>query len=225
MRVFVTGASGWIGSATVDELLAAGHEVTGLARSDASAAAVAAKGAHVMRGDLDDLASIRAGAEAAEAVIHLANKHDWADMAGTAAAERAAVQAIGDVLAGSERPFLLASGVAALTKDRPATEDENTPPVTRYVDSGGIHIAYQVLGAGQRDIVFVPGAMSHLDLLWEDPETAAFFRRLATLGRLILFDKRDTGLSDRAGGDSPLTQALEAAGFRPTPRGLRLRAG
>ena len=70
MRVFVTGASGWIGSATVDELLAAGHEVTGLARSDASAAALQAKGVRVCRGDLDDLASIRAGAEAAEAVNH-----------------------------------------------------------------------------------------------------------------------------------------------------------
>jgi len=81
--------------------------------------------------------------------------------------------------------------------------------VTRYVDSGGIHIACQVLGAGERDIVFVPGAMSHLDLLWEDPETAAFFRRLSTLGRLILFDKRDTGLSDRAPADSPLEERIE----------------
>jgi nucleoside-diphosphate-sugar epimerase len=127
MRVFVTGASGWIGSATVDELLAAGHEVTGLARSDASAAALQAKGAQVRRGDLDDLASIRAGAEAAEAVIHLANKHDWSDMAGTFAAERAAVQTIGDALAGSGRPFLLASGVAGLTQGRPATEDDPSP--------------------------------------------------------------------------------------------------
>jgi DNA-binding SARP family transcriptional activator/pimeloyl-ACP methyl ester carboxylesterase len=82
-------------------------------------------------------------------------------------------------------------------------------PVTRYVDSGGVHIAYQVVGAGERDIVFVPGAMSHLDLLWEDPETAAFFRRLATLGRLILFDKRDTGLSDRAPADSPLEERMD----------------
>ena len=124
MRVFVTGASGWIGSATVDELLAAGHEVTGLARSDASAAALRAKGARVRRGDLDDLASIRAGAADAEAVIHLANKHDWSDPAGTAAAERAAVQTIGDALAGTGRPFLLASGVASLTWGRPATEDD-----------------------------------------------------------------------------------------------------
>jgi nucleoside-diphosphate-sugar epimerase len=127
MRVFVTGASGWIGSATVDELLAAGHEVTGLARSDASASALEAKGALVRRGDLDDLASIRAGAEDAEAVIHLANKHDWSDMAATSAAERAAVQTIGDVLAGSNRPFLLASGVAALAQGRPATEDDASP--------------------------------------------------------------------------------------------------
>ena len=118
MRVFVTGASGWIGSATVDELLAAGQEVTGLARSDASAAALQAKGARVRRGDLDDLASIRAGAEAAEAVIHLANKHDWSNPAASSAAERAAVQTIGGALAGTGRPFLLASGVASLTQGR-----------------------------------------------------------------------------------------------------------
>ena len=83
-------------------------------------------------------------------------------------------------------------------------------PRTRYAQTGdGIHIAYQVLGEGERDIVFVPGLMSHLDLLWEDPETAGFFRRLATLGRLILFDKRDTGLSDRAPADSPLEERID----------------
>src|ERR1700730_13255611 len=127
MRVYVTGASGWIGSDTVDEVLAAGYEVTGLARSDASAAALQAKGARVNRGDLDDLASIRAGTEAAEAVIHLANKHDWSNPAASAAAERAAVQTIGDTMTGTGRPFLLASGVAGLSPGRPATEDDDSP--------------------------------------------------------------------------------------------------
>jgi len=126
MRVFVTGASGWIGSAVVDDLLAEGHEVTGLARSDASAAAIEAKGAQVRRGDLDDLDGIRAGAEAAEAVIHLANKHDWSDPASSNAAERAATQTIGDALTGTGRPFLLASGVA-VAKDRAATEADASP--------------------------------------------------------------------------------------------------
>jgi len=127
MRVFVTGASGWIGSATVDELLAAGYEVTGLARSDTSAAALQAKGARILRGDLDDLASIRTGAEAAEAVIHLANKHDWSNPAASSAAERAAVQTIGDALADTGRPFLFASGVAGLNQGRPATESDPSP--------------------------------------------------------------------------------------------------
>src|SRR5258708_16181655 len=127
MRVFVTGASGWSGSAASVCLVAGGHEVPGLARSEASAAALEAKGARVRRGDLDDLASIRAGAEAAEAVIHLANKHDWSNPAASSAAERAAVQAIGDVLAGTSRPFLLASGVAGLTQGRPASEDDPSP--------------------------------------------------------------------------------------------------
>jgi nucleoside-diphosphate-sugar epimerase len=127
MRVFVTGASGWIGTAVVGELLAAGHEVTGLARSAESAAKLEAKGVEVRRGDLDDLDGIRAGAEAAEAVIHLANKHDFADQAASNAAERAAVSTIGDALAGSGRPFLLASGIAGMVQGRPATEADASP--------------------------------------------------------------------------------------------------
>lgn len=127
MHLFVTGASGWIGSATVDELLTAGHEVTGLARSDSAAAALTAKGARVRRGHLDDLAGIRAGAVAADAVIHLANKHDFGNPAASNAAERAAVQTIGDALVDTGKPFLLASGVVTVASSRPATEADPSP--------------------------------------------------------------------------------------------------
>ncbi|TRW88261.1 SDR family oxidoreductase [Mycolicibacterium sp. 018/SC-01/001] len=127
MNVFVTGASGWIGSAVVDELVSAGHDVTGLARSDAAAAALEAKGVTVVRGDLDDLDAIRAGALSADAVIHLANKHDWANMAATNATERAAAQTIGDALADTGKAFLLASGLMSLAQGRPATEDDASP--------------------------------------------------------------------------------------------------
>lgn len=127
MHVFVTGASGWIGSHTVDDLLAAGHAVTGLARSDASAAGLEAKGVTVVRGDLDDLDAIRRGAAEAEGVLHLANKHDWADAAATNASERAAVETIGAALVGTDRPFVLASGVAGLAQGRPSTEADANP--------------------------------------------------------------------------------------------------
>jgi nucleoside-diphosphate-sugar epimerase len=177
MRVFVTGASGWIGSAAVDELLAAGHKVTGLARSDTSAAALEAKGAEVRRGDLDDLGSIRAGADDAEAVIHLANKHDWSNPAASNAAERAAVQTIGDALVGTDRPFLLASGVAALTRGRPAAEVDASPfhgpdsPrggsenlalefVDRGVHSVSLRFAPTVHGAGDHGFIAIIAAIA-----------------------------------------------------------------
>ena len=94
--------------------------------------------------------------------------------------------------------------------DGPGARSEAEPPVTRYArSSDGVHIAYQVLGQGNRDIVIVPGLISHLDLWWEDPYAARFYRRLASLGRLIMFDKRDTGLSDRAVGEDTAEQRIE----------------
>lgn len=127
MRVFVTGASGWIGSASVRELLNAGHEVVGLARSDASAAALESAGATVLRGDLDDLEGLLAGARDAEAVLHLANKHDFEHPEVSDKAERDAVQTFLDELAGSGRPLLLASGVAVPGLERPLVEDDRSP--------------------------------------------------------------------------------------------------
>ena len=127
MKIFVTGASGWIGSAVVPELLNAGHEVVGLARSDASAAKLEEAGASVERGDLDDADALAKAASVSEGVIHLAFQHEVAfggDFATAGAADRRAVEAMGTALAGSDRPFVLASGMAGLSIGRPATEND-----------------------------------------------------------------------------------------------------
>ena len=131
MLVFVTGASGWIGSAVVPELIGAGHQVVGLARSDASASALAAIGAEVHRGTLDDLDGLQSAAAASDGVIHLAFKHDIAfagDFQGAANADRHAIETFGDVLAGSDRPFVIASGTLGVATGRLATEQDGLTP-------------------------------------------------------------------------------------------------
>ena len=127
MRVFVTGATGWVGSAVVRELMEAGHQVLGLARSDDGAAALAVAGAAVQRGDLDDLDSRRAGAAACDGVIHTAFIHDFSTFQDNAEKDRRAIEAIGDVLAGSGRPLVTTSGtlmVAMVSPGRLGTEDD-----------------------------------------------------------------------------------------------------
>jgi len=127
MKVFVTGASGFIGSTTVRELIAAGHQVVGLARSDKSAASVAAMGAEVLRGDLDDLDSLRRGAEASQGVIHTAYMHGTTDFAKASGADRSAIETIGAVLAGSDRPLVVSAGTPGLVDGHVVTEDEKSP--------------------------------------------------------------------------------------------------
>ncbi len=131
MRVFITGASGWIGSAVGPELIGAGHQVTGLARSDASAAALTAAGAQVHRGTLDDLDSLRSAAAASDGVIHLAFKHDIAfsgDFQGAADADRRAIETFGEALVDSDRPFAIASGTLGLAPGRVGTERDGHGP-------------------------------------------------------------------------------------------------
>jgi nucleoside-diphosphate-sugar epimerase len=125
MRIFVTGASGWIGSAVVPELIGAGHKVIGLARSDDSAAALIVAGAEVHRGSLDDLDSLRSAASASDGVIHLAFKHDLAftgGFLGAADADRRAVETFGEALAGTDRPLVIASGTLGVAPGRVANE-------------------------------------------------------------------------------------------------------
>jgi nucleoside-diphosphate-sugar epimerase len=129
MRVFVTGATGFIGSATVQELLGAGHQVLGLARSEAGAQALTAVGAEAHRGSLDDLDSLRRGAAAADGVIHLAFNHDFSAYAAAGETDRRAIEALGGGLAGSDRPLLVTSGLAGFDLGRPVTEAD-TPPLS-----------------------------------------------------------------------------------------------
>jgi nucleoside-diphosphate-sugar epimerase len=142
VKVFVTGASGFIGSVTVRELIAAGHQVVGLVRSDKSATFVGSMGAEVLRGDLDDLDSLRRGAAASEGVIHTAYMHGATDFAKASETDQRAIETIGAVLAGSDRPFVVSAGTPGLVEGRVTTEDDaSEPTIGRFSEVAALLLA------------------------------------------------------------------------------------
>ena len=162
MRIFVTGATGFIGSATVRELIDAGHQVVGLARSDEAAAALTEAGAGVHRGSLEDLDSLRSGAAAADGVIHTAYIHDFSQMENAAQTDLRAVETMGAALEGTGRPLVVTSGTALVGPGMVVTEDDwPDPGAAVHPRSATAVLARDLAGRGVRSSIVRPGPSVH----------------------------------------------------------------
>lgn len=153
MRVFVTGATGFIGSVIVKDLIDAGHSVLGLTRSDAGAGELAKAGAEVHRGSLEDIGSLRRGAASADAVIHTAFNHDFSKFAENCEQDRQAIEAMGEVLGKSGKTLIVTSGVALVAQGRPATEEDAPPPLGSGFPRASEHAAAAAGELGAKSMV------------------------------------------------------------------------